>query len=558
VSAPFLSAVLVSWDSASVLPSALEALRRSAEAAGEEVEIVVVDNASSDDSADTAHRAGAERVIENPVNAGFASAASQGLAVAKGEWILLLNPDVIVDEDFVAAMAAAARASPPEVATLVPDLRFEARPTVINSRGIQVDEVGIPSEIQAGLEASAAPPAPEPFGGSGGASLLRSGALAEVGGFEPVFFAYLEDADLAWRLQKAGYRARAVLSATARHAGSASTGEGSTLKAYLVARNRRLLFRLHGPHTLRARGWRALAEVGHAAFHVAATRSLAPIRGRFDAFRLRGHTPMFPNGSVEGVSGLRLAPRVPLRHALRRKLATRPLMRHGPEANQWETFAASDPYWHILTGYRQEEGLAEFFASGRAEAEVILSRCDSRLSGRGTVIDIGSGVGRLALAMASAFDSVVAVDISPTMLARLDEHAEALDCANVETVLADGDWVRPADLVYSRLVFQHIESFEEIEHYARRVSRCLSPGGIAYLHFDTRPLSLSYRVRDLAPESLLPARWRRGMRRIRRGRKDVVALFERSGLELVDEWSPDSEENVFLLAPGARARGRGE
>jgi SAM-dependent methyltransferase len=233
------------------------------------------------------------------------------------------------------------------------------------------------------------------------------------------------------------------------------------------------------------------------------------------------------------------------------------MRRNQGTANKWETFAASDPYWYILTGYRAEGGLEEFFESGRAEADLILSRCGRALTRRVTAVDVGSGVGRLALAMARKFDKVVAVDISPTMLSRLAEHAEALECANVETVLAGEDWVRPADLVYSRLVFQHIESFDEIEHSIHRVAECLYKGGVAYLHFVTRPHSLVYRVRNLTPESLLPARWKRGMRRIRRAHKDLVGLFDHSGLELVNEWDPDSEENVFLLAPRVRARGRG-
>ena len=74
---------------------------------------------------------------------------------------------------------------------------------------------------------------------------------AAVGGLEPLYFAYMEDVDLGWRLRKHGYRAFVVPGAVALHEGSASTGEGSWLKAFLVARNRRALFRLHGPPGLR-------------------------------------------------------------------------------------------------------------------------------------------------------------------------------------------------------------------------------------------------------------------------------------------------------------------
>jgi GT2 family glycosyltransferase len=107
-----------------------------------------------------------------------------------------------------------------------------------------------------------------------------------LGGPEPAFFAYLEDVDLALRLRCAGYRAVFVPDAIAFHEGSASTGARSPLKVYLVARNRRLLFQLHGPRSLRATGWRALTDLAHAAYSTAGT-PVAPWAGRLEALRFR-------------------------------------------------------------------------------------------------------------------------------------------------------------------------------------------------------------------------------------------------------------------------------
>src|SRR5205085_1516281 len=103
------------------------------------------------------------------------------------------------------------------------------------------------------------------------------------------YFAYLEDVDLAWRLRRAGYRTQLAGDARGAHAGSSSTGEGSPLKLYLVARNRRLLFRLHGPHDLGPRLARMLAETGHCAVATLASRRLEPAAARRSRALARAH-----------------------------------------------------------------------------------------------------------------------------------------------------------------------------------------------------------------------------------------------------------------------------
>jgi hypothetical protein len=152
--------------------------------------------------------------------------------------------------------------------------------------------------------------------------------VREVGGVEPAFFAYLEDVDLAWQLRRAGYRATLVPTAVAYHEGSASLGVDSPLKAFLVARNRRLLFRLNGPHTARARAWRTVVELGHAAYVTASGTGLAPWLGRYDALRLRAYSRFVRRS--RSLARPRLEPetaaRAPLAETLRRKRAARRAM----------------------------------------------------------------------------------------------------------------------------------------------------------------------------------------------------------------------------------------
>jgi hypothetical protein len=325
-----LSVALVGWNSAEALASCFDALAASAAAAGAQLDVVVVDNGSTDTTAEVAARAGA-RVIRNPLNAGFGVAASQALALARTELVLLVNPDVVVEVGFVGAVVRAAAELPEDVATLVPDVRFAEDPNRVNVRGILIDELGIPAEAGAGEAAVELPGRVEVFGGSSGACVLRLDALRRVAGLEPAFFAYLEDVDLAWRLQELGLRAMLLPDALAYHEGSASAGEGSPLKSFLVARNRRILFRLHDPPGTRKRAWRAATEAGHAAWSTVASRSPAAVVGRLDALRLRRYVRFvrasrYAAGEPVG-RPVAFAPRVPFAQALRRKRRAKMLMK---------------------------------------------------------------------------------------------------------------------------------------------------------------------------------------------------------------------------------------
>ena len=328
---PDVSVAIVAWNSGGSLPISLEALRASARAADATIEIVVVDNASVDDSVGVATAAGVDRIVRNRLNAGYVAAACQGIALSRGAWVMLANPDLTVSEHFVGAMLDAARSAEPHVACLVPDIRYAADPSVVNSRGIEVDELGIPAERDAGRKADELEAPFEVFGPSTSGCLIRREALAEVGGLEPLYFAYLEDVDLGWRLRKRGYRSLVVPGAVAVHQGSASTGEGSWLKTFLVARNRRLLFGLHGPRGIRTRALRAVTEIGHATVQTISGSRTASVHGRLAALRTRRYT-RFLRASERVLRGERaeapvaLSPRQTLPEALRRKRAAASLM----------------------------------------------------------------------------------------------------------------------------------------------------------------------------------------------------------------------------------------
>ena len=121
-----------------------------------------------------------------------------------------------------------------------------ARTTLLNGLGTGLNESGEGYDIGYGEPdpwSGEQPPHSNPFaehavrGFCGGSVLLRAAALDEVGLFDPAFFAYYEDTDLAWRLRRAGWRVTTAQAAVAHHAFGASGGGGSRWHVFLDRRN---------------------------------------------------------------------------------------------------------------------------------------------------------------------------------------------------------------------------------------------------------------------------------------------------------------------------------
>ena len=155
------------------------------------------------------------------------------------------------------------------------------------------------------------------------------------------------------------------------------------------------------------------------------------------------------------------------------------------QERDWEELAELDPLWAILsdrtTRYGQWDTDA-FFATGEQEVEVALARLDELggLSGHAAALDFGCGVGRVSRALAARFDHVVGLDISPTMVSRGREFNA--DVENLEfvqnsaedlTVLGD----RRFDLVYTRIVLQHLPDRDAARRFIEEFVRVLAPGG---------------------------------------------------------------------------------
>jgi len=285
---PTVSIVIVNWNGLHFLKECWAALAAQTYAP---VEVIVVDNASTDGSLEwLAAQTPAPQLIRNAANRGFAASNNQGLALARGAYVALLNNDAYPDPGWLAALVAAAEANP-TVGMFASLMVFADRPEVVQSAGICLDRCGITWDCAGGQPAAAQSQTPSAvFGPSAGAALYRRELLATLGGFDEGFFAYLEDVDLAWRARWLGWSALLVPAARVRHVASGTGRQGSAFKTYYLAQNkvRMLLKNYPMPHLLLYAPLIALYDALSLANSLLAQRTLSGLRGRLAGWRALG------------------------------------------------------------------------------------------------------------------------------------------------------------------------------------------------------------------------------------------------------------------------------
>lgn len=231
MSEPVASVIVVSHNTREELLACLGSL----ETITVPIEVVVVDNASEDGSADAVEaRFAPVRLLRNGENVGFGRANNRGLAETRAPFVLLLNSDAELRAGCLETLLRILRERP-EVGIVAPRT-VEADGAVQVSFGADLTPMsewrqrrrveGVRRRRSDALQAAAAAASREhePDWVSGSCLLARREALAAVGGFDEGYFLYEEDADLCRRVRAAGWRILFTPAAEAVHHKGRSVG----------------------------------------------------------------------------------------------------------------------------------------------------------------------------------------------------------------------------------------------------------------------------------------------------------------------------------------------
>lgn len=203
------------------------------------LEIILVDNGSTDGSAELARRRYPQvRWLPLGRNAGFAAGNNRGFKIARGVYVALLNNDAVAAPDWVEKLVTAAEQLPGYA-------MFGSR-ILLRDSPDRVDKVGHlmywdgqnKGRGSGELDGDAFDQPGEIFFPDGCAALYRRALLEEVGGFDERFFAYGDDADLGIRARLLGWKAYYVPESKVWHHHSGTAGVYSPQKIYWVERNR--------------------------------------------------------------------------------------------------------------------------------------------------------------------------------------------------------------------------------------------------------------------------------------------------------------------------------
>jgi GT2 family glycosyltransferase len=234
---PLVSIIIVNCNGRGFLQGCLESIFNQS---CSDFEIIFIDNGSTDDSVQYVKEKFPDVIIiENRENLGFARANNQGIAIAKGKYIALLNNDTVVDREWIKSLLAKAESSSEKVGMWAGKILSMQEPGKIDSvGGLMISPDGI-AKGRGRLEEDVGQydNDDEVFIPSACAALFKKEMLDEIGLFDEDFFAYCEDTDIGLRARLAGWRTVSVPKAVVYHYYSGTTGKYTSMKAYLVERN---------------------------------------------------------------------------------------------------------------------------------------------------------------------------------------------------------------------------------------------------------------------------------------------------------------------------------
>lgn len=232
---PWVTVVIVNFNGGSLVQDAVDSLAGQTDP---DFEVLIVDNASTDGSADRLRLPDQRfRLIRSMTNLGFAAGNNLAAWQARGQWLATCNPDVRASAQWLEILRQATRRHPG--VTLFGSTQLSETPGRVDGFGDCLSVVGIPWRGGYGHSTAILPDRDFPvFAPCAAAALYHLETFRTLGGFDEAFFCYIEDVDLGLRFRLYGQRCLQIRAAEVVHLGSAITGARSRFTVYHSYRNR--------------------------------------------------------------------------------------------------------------------------------------------------------------------------------------------------------------------------------------------------------------------------------------------------------------------------------
>ena len=234
---PMVSIIIPNYNGEPFIENCLDSLR---EQSFQDFEIVVIDDCSPDNSVDIIKKKYPDvRLFINNKNSGFDASVNLGIKNSRGDYLLLLNNDVVVDSGFVEALTRSLLTKEKAFSVSSKMIRYYERDT-LDDAGDMFHVLGWGFKRGDGYPTNTHNLPCRVFSTCAGAGIYKKSILNEIGLFDESFFAYMEDVDLGYRAMIYGYENWYEPKAICYHIGSATTAEGSKysdFKVRISARN---------------------------------------------------------------------------------------------------------------------------------------------------------------------------------------------------------------------------------------------------------------------------------------------------------------------------------
>jgi len=238
---PLVSVIVLNYNAGELLLNCIESVKKSTY---KNLEIIVVDNISTDKSQKACKEKYPDiKLIQNDENFGYCEGNNIGIREAKGDYIIILNPDTIVESNWIEELISAYNKFGEGL--YQPKHLSLNEKTVYMSAGNMLNIFGFGYAREKGNKDENQFNEIEEIGYASGTCLFTSSAvLKKVGLFDPFIFLYHDDLDLGWRASQLGIKSYYVPTSLIYHAESYSL-KWNAEKFYWLERNRKYCILTH-------------------------------------------------------------------------------------------------------------------------------------------------------------------------------------------------------------------------------------------------------------------------------------------------------------------------